>query len=355
MPLLYLDADLQKHFYPVMAHLRVITSNDTAPLIFSREGETRIGEKLTYLSSQNWEQELKDSKAGFVLLGIPEDIGVRANYGIGGTQSLWEPTLKALLNVQATAQLNGDDLLVLGWFDFQAWISESYTYDVAALRELVARMDAVIFPVVESIIRTGKIPLVVGGGHNNAYPLLKGAASAIRKPINCINLDAHSDYRSMEGRHSGNGFRYAKSAGYLDRYAVIGLHRNYNSQAVLDDLDADDTLLCSFYEDIFLYGEKDFQQAIGEAISFTAAAPTGIELDMDAIENALSSAATPAGIPVVAARQYLTMCADAATVAYLHLAEGACRLSDGREQPLLPKLATYLLTDFIRTKNRHRL
>ncbi len=33
--------------------------------------------------------------------------------------------------------------------------------------------------------------------------------------INSINLDAHSDFRPAEGRHSGNGFRYAEEDGYL--------------------------------------------------------------------------------------------------------------------------------------------
>jgi formiminoglutamase len=43
---------------------------------------------------------------------------------------------------------------------------------------------------------------VIGGGHNNSYPLIKGTAKGWHKAgviplaqINCINLDAHADYR----------------------------------------------------------------------------------------------------------------------------------------------------------------
>jgi formiminoglutamase len=32
---------------------------------------------------------------------------------------------------------------------------------------------------VKMIIGAGKIPIAVGGGHNNSYPLIKGAAKTI--------------------------------------------------------------------------------------------------------------------------------------------------------------------------------
>jgi formiminoglutamase len=70
-----------------------------------------------------------------------------------------------------------------------------------------------------------KIPVVIGGGHNNAYPLLKGAAKGLQQAqqtplpqINCINLDAHTPVTGPEeGRHSGNAFRYAESDGFLQK------------------------------------------------------------------------------------------------------------------------------------------
>jgi arginase family enzyme len=32
--------------------------------------------------------------------------------------------------------------------------------------------------------------------------------------VNAINFDAHSDFRILEGRHSGNGFSYAYEEGF---------------------------------------------------------------------------------------------------------------------------------------------
>ena len=63
------------------------------------------------------------------------------------------------------------------------------------------------------IVPSGKIPIIIGGGHNNAYGNIKGLALAKGKPVNAINFDAHSDFRIMEGRHSGNGFSYAFEEG----------------------------------------------------------------------------------------------------------------------------------------------
>jgi formiminoglutamase len=54
-----------------------------------------------------------------------------------------------------------------------------------------------------------------------------------RKTINAINFDAHSDFRILEGRHSGNGFSYAYEEGFL-KNIVFGLHENYTSKSVLD-------------------------------------------------------------------------------------------------------------------------
>ncbi len=45
-------------------------------------------------------EELEKTSAKFVIFGIPEDIGVRANYGKAGTSNAWQEFLKAFLNVQ---------------------------------------------------------------------------------------------------------------------------------------------------------------------------------------------------------------------------------------------------------------
>ena len=328
--------------------MHIATRSHIDHLINKRPGETKLGEKVQTVYESNWAEELKQSSARFVLLGIPEDIGVRANYGIGGAHTLWEPALKAILNVQHTDELKGNDLLVLGDFNFRDLMARAEQADVQALRELVAYIDEKVFPVIQTIIAAGKTPIVIGGGHNNSYPLLHGASLAKGCKVNCINLDAHSDYRMMEGRHSGNGFRYAKKKDFLEKYAIIGLHKSYNSQEVLNELNTDKDIAYSFYEDIFIDSRLDFDAAINNALTHTSGKITGIELDMDSIEHVLASAATPSGISTLKARRYVSTCAQKADVAYLHITEGATKLKQGKEDIYTAKLVAYLVTDFMR-------
>lgn len=316
-------------------------------LLTKRDGEIRFGEGVQLLEANNWQQQMEQSNARFVLLGIPEDVGVRANYGIGGAHTAWLPTLKALLNVQETAEVSGGDMIILGQLNCAYWMQEAEGKTADELRSLVAELDEAIYPIIKAIVAAGKIPIVVGGGHNNAYPLLKGTSLALQKPIDCINLDAHSDYRRTEGRHSGNGFRYAKQEGYLHKYAMVGLHANYNSSTVMEEIAQDASIRYSSYEDI-AFGRLSFADAVTDAIDFCKSEHTGVELDVDCIANVLSSAATPCGISGNDALYYLAACAANLPVAYLHLAEGVAQLSDGRENPLVGKMLTYFITAFIR-------
>ena len=331
-----------------MNEFKVYTRADLDTLINRRQGETKLGETVHTFEQNNWEETLRSSPASFVIVGIPEDIGVRANHGTGGAHTVFEPALKALLNVQETELLQGNKIAVLGSFDFSDLMQRSEKADVHELRELVSAMDDRVYPVIKAIADAGKLPVIIGGGHNNAYPILKGISRSKAQAVHCINLDAHSDYRAIEGRHSGNGFRYAKMDGYLKRYAVVGLHRNYNSQHVINEIISDPEIHLCFYEDIFLEEKNDFKSAVDEAIRFTAGAPAGIEIDLDCIERTLSSAATPCGLSTLQARQFLLQTVQFADIAYLHITEGSVLLSDGRSDMMTPKLVAYLITDFIR-------
>jgi formiminoglutamase len=304
---------------------------------------------------------LQQSPAKYVVFGIPEDIGIRANHGTGGADSAWQPFLSAFLNLQSNDFLNGEELLLLGQFNFNeanALIEQNaYGYEekIDAYRHAVIAIDDEVEELTKIITSHGKIPIAIGGGHNNAYPLIKGSAKGLHKAgllqlaqINCINLDAHADFRPAEGRHSGNGFRYAEEDGYLQKYCVVGLHENYLPQNVWLDIVNNPFLDFITYEDIFILEKRNFIQAVAHATNFTEENYTGIELDMDCIENTLSSAITPSGISPLHARQYVTLAARESQVAYLHICEGATRLTDGRTNETTGKLISYLVSDFIK-------
>jgi formiminoglutamase len=295
------------------------------------------------------------------LLGIPEDIGIKANGGIGGADSAWFPFLSSFLNIQSNDFLSGDDILLLGNFDFNDLKllieSNAATPDekIEAYRHAVNAIDEEVENLVKLITQNEKIPVIIGGGHNNAYPAIKGAAKGLYKKevislaqINCINLDAHADYRPIEGRHSGNAFRYAEEDGYLGKYCIIGLHENYLQQNVLTDIVNNPFIDWITYEDIFVHEKRNFTQAIAHAIGFTEDTYTAIEIDADAIQNILSSASTPCGISTLHARQFINFVAADAKIAYLHICEGAIKTEDDREDINTAKLISYLVSDFVK-------
>ncbi len=347
-----------------MTHFKFYNKEDILSLTKVRRFETKLGEQLQIIgNSVAFAESIKQSQSKYILFGIPEDIGIKANYGVGGAHTVWIPFLQAFLNIQSNDFLDGKEIMLLGHFDFgdiQYLIdSTAKTEDekIEAYRHAVNTIDDEVEQLVKTITEAQKIPIVIGGGHNNAYPLIKGAAKGWYKAeisplaqINCINLDAHTDYRPMEGRHSGNAFRYAEEDGYLQKYCVIGVHENYLPQNVWVDIVNNVFFDCITFEDIFVHEKRSFMQAVAHATGFTEDTMTGIELDLDSIQNTLSSALTPIGISPVHARQYLSFAAADAKPAYLHISEGATMLSDGRTNASTGKLISYLVSDFVKGK-----
>ncbi len=346
-----------------MQYLKTYNKHDVLSLTRLRRFETKIGERVQLAQDRlPMAEAIAKSSARFVVVGIPEDIGVKANLGIGGADSAWMPFLQAFLNVQSNDFFPGDDVLLLGHLDFtelSALIennAHSNEERIEAYRHAVNTVDDAVEHLVKTITENKKIPIIIGGGHNNAYGCLKGAAKGLFKAgviplaqVNAINLDAHADYRPIEGRHSGNAFRYADEDGYLEKYCVIGLHENYLPQNVWVDMVNDPFLDIITYEDIFLHEKRNFIQAIAHAIDFTSDTYCGIELDLDSVEHTLSSAMSPVGVRPLHARQYVTFAAADCKVAYLHICEGAAHLADGRKDDTTGKLISYLVSDFIKT------
>ena len=349
-------------------HLKVYNKKDILSLTRLRKFETKLGERILLAEDVNdLESTLKNSTADFVLFGIPEDMGAKGNYGIGGTDTLWVPFLQSFLNIQSNDFFDGSEVLVVGHFDFgdmQYLIDTTAKTEeekIEAYRHAVNTIDEEVESLVKLITEYKKIPLVIGGGHNNTYPLIKGAAKGWYKAgvlqlaqINCINLDAHADYRPMEGRHSGNAFRYAEEDGYLQKYCIVGLHENYLPQNVWVDIVNNPFIDCITFEDIFIREKRSFIQAVAHATGFTEDTLTGIDIDLDGIQNTLSSAMTPVGISATQARQYMSFTAADTKPAYVHICEGATRLSDGRTDATSGKLISYLISDFIKAYSEYR-
>jgi formiminoglutamase len=339
-----------------MKSLELYSKKDIEHLTRKRTNEIKIGEDVTVLKSEkNWEEELLNSNCKFVLLGIPEDIGVKANYGRGGAHTAWKPALDSFLSQQSNEFLNGKEVCVLGHIFVEDLMEKSESLqaknknDMAQLRNLVSIIDERVTEVITKIISCKKVPIIVGGGHNNSYPIIKGSSLALDKKINVINCDPHTDFRPLEGRHSGNGFSYAYKENYMNNYSVFCMHEQYNTASVLKDFTANNHhLYFSRYEDVFVRESKSYSDTLLQNIGFVKNDVCGVEIDLDAITNVPSSAKTSSGISPVQARQYAYQCGKQLSALYFHIAEGAPILSHIKADNKTGKLIGYLIADFIK-------
>ena len=327
--------------------LQFYTTEDLKKHSSSRQGEEKFGQAVGLVNS--W-QALEKSNATYAVLGIAEDVGVRANMGRSGAEKAWSSCLSALCNIQSNSYTNPSNTIILGEIDCKAEQQSACKLDIkdpnyqTKIGGLVQQIDTKVSRVIAKIISAKKIPVIIGGGHNNSYGNIKGAATALKAGINCINLDPHTDFRALEHRHSGNGFRYAMEEGYLNKYYILGLHKNYTSSAVFDTMDAlKEQIQYSFYED-YIIGTS-FKQMLEEAKSFCANSPFGLELDMDAIKQMASSAISPSGFSLQQAREYVSYFSRLKNCQYIHICEGAPTRELHYNQ--VAKALSYLVSDVI--------
>lgn len=342
-----------------MEHLKIFTNKNLAQLTSYRSGEIKFGEKVQIIPPEVSVGEfLSTTTAEFVLFGIPEDIGVRANGGRKGAASAWKDAVKSILNIQNNKFCKGSNLIILGHLDFakEIEIADNLVLNDLEQRQkiynLVSKIDKEVSHLVSLIVKSGKIPIIIGGGHNNAYGNIKGSALAKGQQVNAINFDAHSDFRALEGRHSGNGFSYAFDEGFLRKYFAFGLHENYNSKSVMENLRKnDERIQFNTYEEIKIRQSKSYSTELENALSFISDDFFGIELDLDSLLGVASSAMTPTGFSIEDARRFVDYFGRNKNSIYLHIAEGAPDLADQNTQHLVGKLIAYLITDFMKSKS----
>jgi len=258
-----------------MDSLILFTKTKIERLISKRPLESKFGEHVKVLSTTtNIYEDLERLDVKYIILGLPEDVGVFANYGKQGARNAFDATIKVLLNTQNNQFNHANEVLILGHLDFSAELKalsnwkQSNTKHIEKARKLVENIDK-----------------EVSNAVNNAYGNIKGTSLALSHKINAINFDAHTDYRALEGRHSGNGFSYAFAEGFLNKYFMFGLHENYTSASILKTLDSKKHLKYNTYEALAIREQLVFKKELKRALKFVSNKPFGIEIDCDAIVN----------------------------------------------------------------------
>ncbi len=100
------------------SHFKQYNKADILAITHIRKFETKLGELVQCGNGSGVEEAISKTLAPYVVIGIPEDIGVKANNGVGGTDSSWFPFLDSFLNIQSNDFLSGEQLFLAGHFDF---------------------------------------------------------------------------------------------------------------------------------------------------------------------------------------------------------------------------------------------
>lgn len=164
------------------------------PGLFFKRGETgdpRLGETV-------FTQPEDYSKPDVVLIGCPQDEGVRRNGGRVGAASAPDEIRRCLYKLVAPEAMRLFDL--------------GNTTILDTLEETHAAHQTVI----EQLLRDGKKVISLGGGNDIAYPDCAALSAVDGKDILVLNIDAHLDVRESAQRHSGTPYRQLLDGGHIN-------------------------------------------------------------------------------------------------------------------------------------------
>lgn len=259
-------------------------------------------------------------KAPYVILGIPEDLGVRANMGRPGADKAWHEFLRVFLSQPHNNFNDATRFCVLGSIQTVDLMQEAADLDASIhadrimLSNLVMLLDKRVSEVLHLVKMAGKIPIIIGGGHNNCFPIIR--TFGYDKAIDCVNIDTHTDLRPANGRHSGNGFSHAIQHGFLNQYHMIGIQPNSLTANMIATIESSEKLSIDVLD-------VDLDHSIEHLSSKIDFAHYGLEIDLDSIANFPSSAQSPVGLSLVQVQKITDSLWEKSRPKYVHICEGA--------------------------------
>ncbi|MEP7273965.1 MAG: arginase family protein [Acidobacteriota bacterium] len=168
------------------------TTRNDADIFFSRDdnNDPRLGEVLSR------DERLYD-KARVVLLGCPQDEGVRRNRGRVGAALAPTEIRRSLYRLSPPVEK--EVLFDLGDTQIRGTLEETHELQLQIVRQL---------------LRDGKRVIVLGGGNDISYPDCKALATEAPGLL-AFNIDAHLDARADAERNSGTPYRQLLEEGTL--------------------------------------------------------------------------------------------------------------------------------------------
>lgn len=305
----------------------------SADLFFSRndESDPRMGDIVLH-KRKDFSGEIHVG-----IVGVPDDTGVKRNHGRPGAKDAPDEIRKALYKLTP--------------FPLTKWktpsaekrISDLHIFDFGnvkigtLLEQTHERLEAVL----SELLTHNIFPIVLGGGHDIAYPIFSTISRSIK---NCgvINIDAHLDVRKPDPQcNSGTSFRQMldqpRNALLPMNFVEIGIQPFINAREHYDWLIERGATIFSLQET-----KKEGMAKILELayeIAANSADALYVSLDMDSVRSADApgvSAPNPLGLTPeefflaaeFAGRRHKTKAVDIAEVNPKYDADGrTCKLA----------------------------
>lgn len=189
-----------------------VTAPDTS-LFYKKNdpNDVKLGETVLH-------QQADYERASVVLIGLPQDEGVRRNGGRIGAKDAPDAIRRCLYKTVTVAE---NQFFDIGNSKIYPTLEETHTHHQAVIEQLIA---------------DGKTVVVVGGGNDTSYP--DCAALAKNTDVLAFNIDAHFDVRAAQPRNSGTPYRQLLEEAFLspNSFYEIAYQPFANSPTYIDYL-----------------------------------------------------------------------------------------------------------------------
>lgn len=275
-----------------MTDIFTLTTRPDTALFFQRgeDGDPRLGEIVRHAPEEY-------AAAKLVLLGCPQDEGVRRNGGRVGAAGAPTEIRRYLYRLIAKT----------------SWAGKFFDLGDTMIQPTLEETHTVHQQIVEHLLRDEKIVIVLGGGNDISYPDAAAmAAVQAGQPFLAVNIDAHLDVRESEQRHSGTPYRQLLEEGHItpnwfyeiggQHFAISYEHLNYIRKKG------------ATFISMSKIREPDENISLWDIVPPARAENNGAfwGFDLDAVTAADAPGVSAPNVAGFAAHEFLTLCAVAA-------------------------------------------
>jgi formiminoglutamase len=264
------------------------------PPVNSASDDPRLADLIKIAS------ETSIAEADVILFGIPTDEGIRRNGGrIGASEApnairQWLGKLTPYAGPHFNRHVN--DLRIVDLGDVPSGDLETM-HEAAAI-------------IAKEMIAAGKIVIVLGGGHDITYPLVRGFKHGTQSDtIGLINIDAHLDVRQKKNglHHSGSSFRLLLEEGIIKgpHFAEIGIQSFAASEKHFDWVIQQGARILTFEDATTAHLPNAFEECEFAITHSDPKFPVYLSFDMDCVRTSdAPGVSAPAPIGFLAEEAY---------------------------------------------------